>query len=257
MSKAGFVLVLLFVLIVQSAFALGGDIPETTARPPARKLSPADQPFSTFRQIDALLTRVDHDTLILRSRTRAATKLRNRKKRAHALNAAQQSVEMRDLLRSSRKLIEISRRSEVGYKKTKKRYGMLLFRDLHRKALAIRAPIRRARQQPTLTGFQHQQRRISNSMLSFVLQFQAVSGGYGALACRPGGWSCCRPRLLTEGGHQMRGCSWICASKSVACKGGCLGPKTPDVAVAVQTSKPRIPAVSDPPKSKVSSLTIH
>jgi hypothetical protein len=255
MSKAGFILI--FVVIVQTAFALGGDIPETTARPPARKLSPADQPFSTFRQIDALLTRVDHDTLILRSRTRAATKLRNRKKRAHALSAAQQSAEMRDLLRSSRTLIEVSRRSEAVYKKTRKRYGTLLFRDLHRKALAIRAPIWRARQQPTLAGFQHQQRRISNTMLSFVMQFQAVSGGYGALACRPGGWSCCQPRLLTEGGHQMRGCTWICASKSAACKGGCLGPRTPNVAVAVQTSKPRIPPLSDPPKSKVSSLTIH
>jgi hypothetical protein len=251
------VLVIVLGALAQVAFAIGGDIPETTARPPARKLSLADQPFSTFRQIDALLTRLDHDTLILRSRTRAATKLRNRNKRAHALRAAQQSAEMRDLVRSSRNLIEISSRSEAIYKKTRKRYGTLLFRDLHRKALAVRAPIRRARRQPTLTGFQHQQQRISSSMLSFVMQFQAVSGGYGALACRPGGWSCCQPRLIKEGSREVRGCTWICASKTAACKGGCLGPKTPNVAVAVQTAKPRIPALAEPPKSKVSALTIH
>jgi hypothetical protein len=251
------VLVIILAVFAQAAFALGGDIPETTARPPARKLSPADQPFSTFRQIDALLTRVDHDTLILRSRTRAAAKLRSRKKRANALRAAQHSAEMRDLLRSSRSLIEVSSRSEAVYKKTRKRYGTLLFRDLHRKALAVRAPIRRARRQPTLAGFQHQQQRISGSMLSLVMQFQAVSGGYGGLACRPGGWSCCQPRLIKEGGREVRGCTWICASKTAACKGGCLGPKTPNVAVAVQTSKPRIPALAEPPKYKVSSLTIH
>jgi hypothetical protein len=255
MSRAGFAVI--FVVIVQTAFALGGDIPETTARRPARKLSLADQPFSTFRQIDALLTRLDHDSLVLRSRTRAATKLRNHKKRVHALRAAQQSPEMRDLLRSSKNLLEVSRRSEAVYKKTRKRYGMLLFRDLHHKALAIRAPIRRVRRQATLAGFQRQQRRLSSSMLSFVMQFQAVSGGYGALACRPGGWSCCQPRLVKDGEREVRGCTWICASKIAACKGGCLGPKTPNVAVAVQTSKPRIPAVADPPKSKVSSLTIH
>src|SRR3954464_15456198 len=84
------VLVIVLGALAQAVFAIGGDIPETTTRPPARKLSLADQPFSTFRQIDALLTRLDHDTLILRSRTRAATKLRNRNKRAHALRAAQQ-----------------------------------------------------------------------------------------------------------------------------------------------------------------------
>jgi hypothetical protein len=250
-------LVIILAALAQAALALGGDIPETAARPPARKLSPADQPFSTFRQIDALLTRLDHDTLILQSRTRAATKLRNRNKRAHALRAAQQSAEMRDLLRSSRNLIDVSSRSEAVYKKTKKRYGTLLFRDLHRKAVAVRAPIQSARRQPTLAGFQHQQQRISRSMLPFVMQFQAVSGGYGALACRPGGWSCCQPRLLKEAGREVRGCTWICASKTATCKGGCLGPKTPDVAVAVQTNKPRIPALAEPPKSKVSSLTIH
>ena len=250
-------LLIILVALVQTAFALDGDIPETNPRPPARKLSPADQPFSTFRQIDALLTRLDHDTTVLRVRTRAAAKLRNRKRRAHALRAAQQSAEMRDLLRSSRSLVEVSRRSEAVYMARRKRYGTLLFRDLHRKAVAIHAPIRSAPRQRTLAAFQHQQRRISSSMLSFVMQFQAVSGGYGALACRPGGWSCCQPRLVKEGGREVRGCTWTCASKTAACKGGCLGPKTPDVAVAVQTSKPRIPVVADPSKSKVSSLTIH
>jgi len=223
-----------------SAVASGPD--QTTKPPHTERPSGSGQPFSTFHEMDGLLTDLDRDAQALRAETARAAKLHSRGERMRALRAAQRSSDFSDLSQCSRRLSLVSRRAEALYRKRNQGYGALLFRDLHARAAALRAPIVSERRATTLAGFTYEQDRFSKRLLSLVLQFQAVSGGYVALACKPGGWACCQPRVVKQNARaQLHGCTWACAALASACRGGCLGPKTPRAAVAIQT-KPRIPA---------------
>jgi|1186.fasta_scaffold447687_1 hypothetical protein len=231
-----------FALCLNCSMAVSASRTERTpARPKVPELAVPDQPFSTFRSIDQILTILDQNAQVVRSRADSAVGVRSRATRARVLRQLKQSHELRDITQSVRKLNAISRRAESVYRNRHQRYGALLFRNLHAKAIAMQKTVDQQRRETNLTAFLREQHRLSNNLLGFVLQFQAVSGGYGALACEPGGWACCQPRVVRQDERTvLRGCSWQCASKIRACKDGCLGPRTPNTAAAIRPKKPAI-----------------
>jgi hypothetical protein len=68
-------------------------------------------------------------------------------------------------------------------------------------------------------------KRLDDSIVSLVVQFQAASGGYGATRCSAGAWTCCEPKrsrdLLQS---EPIACIWKCASTLEGCT-GFLGPR--------------------------------
>ena len=240
------------------AFAYGSGPEKTTiTHPKTPKLSHIDQPFSAFQEIDQELSAVDSEKQKLEAESSRIANIRSGTKRARAMKALQRSGEIHSLLRSSQRLVLITTKGETLYRKRKQHYGALLFRDLRLRSKAMRNPLLREKKQSTLAGFNQQQRLFSERLLSLVTQFQAVSGGYAALTCDPGGWACCQPRRVKEDGKtEIRGCTWRCASAAQKCQGGCLGPQTPQTAVAVRTVKP--PTAQPPTRhSIVSDLKVR
>jgi hypothetical protein len=247
---------ILFLLSCCAAFGYGSGPEKTTVtHPKTPRLSQADEPFSTFQELDRELSTIDGDKQKLQAQLLRAAKMRSQARRTRAMNALRRSQALRDLLRSSRKLVASTTKGEALYGKRKQRYGALLFRDLRVKANAMRNPLLQEQKQSTLAGFKYEQRLFSRKLLVLITQFQAVSGGYGALACDPGGWACCQPRAVkVDGKTEIRGCTWACASVARKCRGGCLGPQTPQTAVAVRTVKPRqSPGPQSPGLSAVKS----
>jgi hypothetical protein len=247
---------ILFLLSCCAAFGYGSGPEKTTVtHSKTPRLSQADEPFSTFQELDRELSTIDRDKQKLQAQLLRAARMRSPARRERATNALRQSQALRDLLRSSRRLVALTTRGETLYGRRKQHYGALLFRDLRVKANAVRNPLLQDQKQSTLAGFKHEQRLFSRKLLVLITQFQAVSGGYGALACDPGGWACCQPRAVqVDGKTQIRGCTWACASVARKCRGGCLGPQTPQTAVAVRTVKPpQSPVRQSPALSAVKS----
>ncbi|HET9741709.1 MAG TPA: hypothetical protein VFQ00_03065 [Terriglobales bacterium] len=183
--------------------------------------------FATFRQIDSHLTAIDHDMQHIDSQIKQPQN-ETRRSRARVLAELRRSKQLRSLRRSSSSLLVLSSRAEARFRKSKQRYGALLFASLHRHALAMRKSERRLIQAKSWPTLQTANKAFSKDLLSFVLQFQAISGGYAALECGSGAWSCCQPKTMEQTGmNPLRGCTWLCVQRRAECRTGCLGPRTP------------------------------
>ncbi len=207
-----------------------------------KRASTLNEPFTTFRQLDQVLTRMDSSNLDLNSEIKNAEK-QIKRQRARTLYALRHSKQMRALLISSQSLLKTTARAERLYSRHSQRYGRRLFRDLHAKAIKIRRTLVLESRATTLSNLKAEQQRFSSTLLPFVLQFQAISGGFAALRCDPGGWACCQPRVVKQSANaSARGCTWICATQVRACRYGCLGPRTPRTTSAennIETQSPR------------------
>lgn len=192
---------------------------------PAR---PAAQPFTSFRRIDSHLTTMDRDLKDLDARVNEMNSLHARVQRQRALTNFRRSATLRSLRSSSVSLLAITQALEVHYGKRRQQYGVRLFSSLHLEALHMIRSETRMDKANTVMGVKSARRRFATDMLSFILKFQAISGGYGALECGPGQWACCQPKSVGQlGVRSLQGCTWGCTASIHNCRSGCLGPRTP------------------------------
>jgi hypothetical protein len=224
------VLGLSFILLLLSANA-SSDAPGKTSTG-----APAAQPFASFKRIDSQLTMIDRNLQELASSINNADRLHRRNDRLRAVRDLRRSTALRSLRSSSASLVATSRLLEHHYKQPPQRYGTRIFGSLHREALGMTRSEGRIAHAKTVNEVRAAQRKFSANLLAFVLQFQAVSGGYGALECVPGQWACCQPSVRRLGTSSVRGCTWICTKSVHSCRSGCLGPRTPRTARVVANS---------------------
>ena len=199
-----------------------------------------DVPLAVFQRVDKRLTVLDVDNQALRAKQKQIEEARGASRRKRMLHQVQRSPQSRQRMRAVDQLLAISSSAERTYKTRGQQYGARLFRDLHTKIAALKKPILDAQTAATTTAFSEDQKSIDARLLSVVMQFQAISGGYAALACHRGSWACCQPRITKDGKIEVRGCSWSCASRLTACRGGCLGPRIPNTVVAVKNAAPKL-----------------
>jgi len=192
----------------------------------------ARQPFITFKAIDLQLTTIDRDLQELTASTDHAEKLHSAHQRSRAITQIRGSKTMKSLRSSAVSVLAITREVELHYRKRRQHYGVTLFKSLHTKAIRMAQSEIRIRHASKLAESKAAQKRFAADLLTFVLQFQAVSGGYGALQCGAGQWACCQPRSSGQGKAALAGCTWICATRRSTCRAGCLGPHVPKTAQA-------------------------
>ena len=236
---------ILFTLLwITSAVASAATMHSKRAR--LRKTSTAsDVPLTVFQSIDQRLTSIDADNQTLRASAHNIHNVRSVARQKQLVRRLQRSKQQRDRLQRVNQILAISSRAERRYRNRRQVYGARLFRDLHARASSVRIALLRAQNAPTIPAWSREEKLVNTRMLSLITQFQAISGGYVALACDPGSWACCQPRTERNGKVVVRGCTWSCASKLAACRGGCLGRRTPNTVVAVRnTPKPPIFAQS-------------
>ncbi|HEU5233041.1 MAG TPA: hypothetical protein VFU50_09285 [Terriglobales bacterium] len=212
-----------------------------------RQASNSDVPLLLFQSIDNRLTSIDEENQKLSASAHKFHRVRKVGRQKQLLRQLQHSKQSRDRLQRVRQLLAISSRAEQRYRNRHQAYGATLFRDLHAKVSSVKTALLHAQKAPTVPAWSREEQLVNTRMLSVITQFQAISGGYVALACHPGSWACCQPRMLRDGKVVVRGCTWSCASKLAACRGGCLGRRTPNTVVAVRNT-PKPPIFAKSPK---------
>jgi hypothetical protein len=199
----------------------------SSQRKPKTSARVAAQPFASFERIDAQLTRIDRNLQKLKSYLNDTAQLQTRRNRSIGFRNLRRSVSLRSLASSSASLRGITRNLELHFERRRQRYGARIFGSLHREAVSMVRSDHQISSATTMSSFRAAQREYSKHLLAFILQFQAISGGYGALECGPGEWACCQPSVRQLGSSSLHGCTWICTRKIRTCRSGCLGPRTP------------------------------
>ena len=189
------------------------------------------EPFNTFRSLDSQLSTLDAQFSGFRKESDQVGKISNPTRRGRSyrqLHLAKTTHELRVTVSSIRLTVR-----KLSHSKTtrRSRYGRALTRALSRKAQTMQTRLDYVVRARTKKQVRSSLRNFSDAMLAFVLQFQAVSGGYGALQCEPGDWTCCgSKKLRSASGAALNGCIWLCVKRRAACRSGCLGPRTPVIA---------------------------
>jgi hypothetical protein len=235
------------IVILSVAIANATSVPPThgapgTHRAPIKTSVDSDVPVAIFQRVDKQLTTLDSNNQALQTERKRLDALAGARPNRRMLRQVQRSPQYRERLRAVNQLLATSSHAERIYRARSQNYGARLFSDLHTKAVQLKKPMIHAQTASTKSSFDRDERLVDARLLSVVMQFQAISGGYTGLACRPGSWACCQPHVIKDGKLELRGCAWSCASKLSACRGGCLGPRIPKTVVAVKNTVPKLPA---------------
>lgn len=233
----------MILLFMTTSVAIGSAAAAESARRSVapRKAGATDVPLVFFQGIDKRLTLLDADNQRVRSSSDELQNVRSPARRKRMLQQLQRSKAQRERLRTVNQLLTISARAERRYRNQRQAYGAKLFHDFRTRISPVKSALLHGQAAPTVYSWAHNEKLVNARLLGVIAQYQAISGGYVALACHPGAWACCQPRTLREGNATIRGCAWSCTARLTACRGGCLGRRTPNTVVAVKnTPKPPI-----------------
>jgi hypothetical protein len=200
-------IVLVWVLLLATVSTAGAAHAKRAPRP--------NEPFQTFRAMDARLSAVDVEL-------------------TRAQQVAERTHQKKDWIEAARKaraaaisVDTLARRLRLRYRGPHRPLANRLFRPLERSSALTARDIGRALTAKNPGAASRALRAASQERLAMVLHYQAVSGGYAALRCNPGQWACCEPKRLEDpepGVHAA--CSWRCTGTLAACHSGLPGPRS-------------------------------
>jgi hypothetical protein len=181
----------------------------------------SDEPFRSFRALDAQLTiltnqldalkKTDFDPGQTSSRSTAAP--------------AERTKIFKDMVTTAAGFGTIAGRLERLYERRHQPFGVKTFKMIRLKAKQVQRDVNTVAKSKTRTALDLATKKLDEGVVSLVLQFQAASGGYGAVRCSPGAWTCCEPKrskdLLQS---EQVACMWGCVRRAQSCT-GFLGPR--------------------------------
>ena len=189
-------------------------------RPTGRRSISREEPFHSFRLLDSKITLLAQQQESLRTA-------------CEAMKAGPQSVPENsphrkvasNLNLTAAEISRIASGLERLYQTRHQTFGVQMFRTLRVRAQDVRVSVKRVAKAQTRIAADLALKRLDDSIVSLVVQFQAASGGYGATRCSPGTWTCCEPKrskdLLQS---EPIACTWKCASTLEGCT-GFVGPR--------------------------------
>jgi hypothetical protein len=183
----------------------------------------SNEPFSSFVKIDAKLTILNEQFTKLKANLSPESIPRPR---SVTLNPDWKTM-VREMQSTARSIQARSANVERHYRSERRQYGTRIFAALTRRAAAVRRQLRALNTAPGIASARAHTMKLDKAIVALVLQFQAVSGGYGAAHCDSGAWACCEPkqRQLGREAPTDLACKWVCVQQSNACT-GFLGPRT-------------------------------
>ena len=194
---------------VTSATAIGLMILFLVTAPSQPQGSPAGaktlviEPARSFALIDKNLTTVEEHQRALSEGDVCA-----RSKAARSMKRALGAIERR------------SARLELLYERRHEPFGTKMFRTLRLRAQAVDKTLdsnSRTRGTTVTSGIAS---ALNSRIVSLVTQFQAASGGFSALRCEPGQFTCCSPKRKEDlRPEQALACRWMCVQAARACRG--------------------------------------
>jgi len=190
--------------------------------PPQGRSSSKDEPFRSFRQLDGKLTELSnyHDAL--------KQALRSDQESSHRPATSKEATATLVHMASATTAIErITARLERVYQDRREPFGARVFRVMHGRAQAVQSGIDSMRRARTQTKKTTAEKELDQQLVSLIVQYQAVSGGYATTHCVARSRTCCQPKRSQDllPGERVA-CKWTCLMRPGSCK-GFLGPRIP------------------------------
>jgi hypothetical protein len=177
------------------------------------------EPFRSFRMLDAELSLLAHQQEALR----AAFNPGQVGSRSEAANPGR-TTPFSNMNSTAAGIVLVAGKLERLYQRRHQPFGVQMFRALRIRAEEVQRGVSAVAKAQTRSEAESAGKRLDEGIVSLVVQFQAASGGYGAVRCSPGAWTCCEPKrskdLLQS---EQVACMWGCVRTAQTCT-GFLGP---------------------------------
>ena len=204
-----------------AAVALSANLVAAPKSTPHTATASSDEPFRSFRALDAQLTiltnqldslkKMDFDPGQTSSRSTAAL--------------SERTKILKDMVTTAAGFGTIAGRLQRLYERRHQPFGVKTFKMIRFKAKQVQRDINGVANSQTRTALDLATKQLDKGVVSLVLQFEAASGGYGAVRCSPGAWTCCEPKRSTDLlQSEQVACMWGCVRKAQSCT-GFLGPR--------------------------------
>jgi hypothetical protein len=180
-----------------------------------------EEPFHSFRVLDAQLTLLAHQQEALN----AAFNPVQVGSPSEAANSGRRTTLSSNMNSTAAGIVLVAGKLERLYQRRRQPFGVQMFRALRIRAEEVQRGVSAVAKAQTRSAAESAAKRLNEGIVSLVVQFQAASGGYGAARCSPGAWTCCEPKrskdLLQS---EQVACMWGCVRTAQTCT-GFLGPR--------------------------------
>jgi hypothetical protein len=191
-----------------TAVALSTTLVAAPKRIPHSPKASNEEPFRSFRMLDAKLTLLAHQQEALS----AAFDPAQMGSRSEAADSGRRTT-YSNMNSTTAGIVLIAGELERLYQRRHQPFGVQMFRALRTRAEEVQRGASAVAKAPTRSAAESAAKRLDEGIVSLVVQFQAASGGYGAARCSPGAWTCCEPKRSKD----------LLQSEPVACMWGCVG----------------------------------
>jgi hypothetical protein len=181
---------------------------------PQKTKASSEEPFRSFRMLDTKLSLLTNQQDALKAAFNPGS---------GSAPSGRQTRAARSMNSTSAEIGSIARRLERLYEGRHQGFGVQTFRLMRVSAQEIQRDISAVTKAQTGGALDLAVKRLDERVVSVVVQFQAVSGEYGAVRCSPGAWTCCQPKRSKDPREQIA-CVWGCVPSADRCK-GFLGPR--------------------------------
>lgn len=181
----------------------------------------SEEPFRSFRMLDAKLTLLAHQQETLNA---ALKPVQGGSRSEEAAHSGRRTTASSNMNSTAAGIVLVAGGLERLYQRRHQPFGVEMFRIMRIKAQEVQRGVNAVAKAQTRSALDLATKSLDERIVSLVVQFQAASGGYGAARCSPGAWTCCEPKrskdLLQS---ENVACMWECVPKAESCT-GFLGP---------------------------------
>ena len=192
-----------------SVFSCGLYASTLMDRSRASKTHAGSEPFATFHLLDRQLSLLGRQSAVLQ-KTVSSPQPGNSKAAKTWRKAA---TDLGQTVNRIQKLAHSLQRRYRG-----KPFARRLFGRLSARAASVQSVLRVVRSADSPVRASTAASKVDKRIVSLSLQYNAITGGYAALHCAPGEWTCCEPKRQGEA-SSPDACRWLCTKKAQRCRG--------------------------------------
>jgi hypothetical protein len=184
-------------------------------QPRAPKTRAAAEPFATFHLLDRQLSVLGQQSAALQ-KTVSSPQPGSAKAAGPPWRGA-----TRQMGQTVAAINKLALRLKRRYRR--KPFAARLFGRLQARAASVRSALKivRSADSPARAGTAALE--VDKRVVALGLQYNAITGGYAALHCVPGEWTCCEPKRQGEA-PSPDACRWLCTKQAQRCR-GFVGPR--------------------------------
>jgi hypothetical protein len=172
----------------------------------------AAEPFATFHLLDRQLSILGRQSAALQKTIRSP-QVANAKTGPAWRSLARQMGQT--VAAVERLALRLQRRYRA------KPFGTRLFRQLRARAASVQSALKAVSSADDSVRAAPAVSEVDKRIVALGLEYNAITGGYAALQCAPGEWTCCEPKRQSEAAP-ADACRWTCKKQASRC-GGFVG----------------------------------